>query len=81
MASSIAKNLLSSLNEATSITLKVSVYDYDHIANEITDNRIKIEKDLAIAKGGVMILSDVANIDGTIKERFAKIKAAFYEEN
>jgi len=81
IASSIAKNLLSSLREATTITLKVSVHDYDYIMNEVKDDRIKIEKDLAIAKGGVIILSDVANIDGTIKERFAKIKAAFYEEH
>jgi flagellar assembly protein FliH len=81
IASTLAHNLLTDLNDATKITIKVSVYDYDYVLEHMKDDRVIVEKDLAIAKGGVMIFSDTLNIDGTIKERFSKIKTAFYEEH
>ena len=81
IALALAKNLLENIKDAAQVTLKVSIYDYDFLKKHITDERVIIEKDLAIAKGGVIIMSEVMNLDGTIKERFAKIKSAFYEAN
>ena len=81
IALSLAKSLLENIKDASQVTLKVSIYDYDFLKSHITDDKITVEKDLAIAKGGVIIMSEVMNLDGTIKERFAKIKSAFYEAN
>jgi len=43
------------------------------------EERIKIQPDKAIAKGGVVIISDNGNLDGTILSRFQTLKKSILE--
>jgi flagellar assembly protein FliH len=79
IATNLAKELIKEVKKATSITIKVSSEDYDMVSKNITDDDIKVEVDRALAIGGIMVLSDIGNIDGTIKERFIKIKSSICE--
>ena len=72
----LAKTLISEIKEAGKISLKVSPYDYDFIVNNFHHPEVEILNDISVAKGGVIILSDVENIDGSIKQRLGNIQAS-----
>jgi flagellar assembly protein FliH len=79
VALGLSKELVKELQNASDITIKVNPMDVDFIRNNINNDKIIIENDIAVARGGVVVLSSLGNIDGSIKERFAKVKATFYE--
>jgi flagellar assembly protein FliH len=79
IATSLASMLIDDLKDATDITLKVNPIDLAYLKQHISNDKIKIKADIAIASGGVVVLSSLGNIDGTIKERLAKVKSTFYE--
>jgi flagellar assembly protein FliH len=69
---SIATALIENIKSVTKLTLKVNPYDFKEISEHFNGDSIKIEEDEAISRGGVIILSDNTNIDGTISTRLAK---------
>ncbi|WP_456323216.1 flagellar assembly protein FliH [Hydrogenimonas sp.] len=75
----LARLLLTEVKEATKITLKVNPQDYDYIKDRlVSSDNLQIVSDPAIGPGGVLILSDVGNIDGEIMHRFERIKEAVF---
>lgn len=75
IAYALTKELLSKLKDASSIRIKVNRADLAALAAALPqESKIKLEDDDAIAKGGVVILSDVGNLDGNIAARFLKVK-------
>ncbi len=80
VAHALAKNLLDSLKEATKVLLKLNPQDYALLVKHFEgEERIKIQPDKAIAKGGVVIISDNGNLDGTILSRFQTLKKSILE--
>ncbi len=75
----LAKLLLTEVKEASSITLKVNPKDYDYLKEHLAPSaNLEIVSDEAVSEGGVVILSDVGNIDGEIMARFERIKEAVF---
>ncbi len=70
IATEIAKSLIQTLHESSEVTIKVNQQDHNHISSQFKDNHIKIVVDDAIAKGGIVILSNSGNIDGNILTRY-----------
>lgn len=80
IASNIAKSLIDELSQATSIEIKVSPKDYEFLKSNFTQkSHIKITSDDAVLAGGVIVLSDIGNIDGSVMARFNKIKKILSE--
>lgn len=73
IARNLAKNLLENVKEASSIKLKVSKKD-EEILKDNFDKNISLEVDDAISPGGIVILSNIGNINAQIKTRFEKLK-------
>ena len=81
IATALSKKLIQDLKDATEIVIKVNPQDFVYLKENMSeDSRVKIESDKAIAKGGVVIVSDAGNIDGSIKERFSRVKSTLFEE-
>ena len=81
IALNLAKTLIKDLQEATNITIKTNIIDFAYIKENMAQNKkIKVEVDEAIAKGGIVIISDAGNIDATIKERFDMAKSVLFED-
>jgi flagellar assembly protein FliH len=74
VAHALAKSLMEDLKEASKITLKVNPKNAEFLKGKF-DN-IEIIPDEAVKEGGVVILSDIGNIDGNIHERFKALKEA-----
>lgn len=75
IASTLAKELLNELDSTNSINIKVNPKDYEALKDEFSSNaKIAITSDEAISQGGVIISSDVGNIDGSLEVRLGKIK-------
>jgi len=72
VAKSIASALIETIKSVTNLTLKVNPNDFKEISEHFNGDSIKIEEDEAISRGGVIILSDTTNIDGSISTRLAK---------
>lgn len=80
IASALARELLQDLAQGTQVTLKVSPKDLEELKESLKDlSNIAIEADQAIAKGGVLILSNEGNIDGNIFMRFETLKRSILE--
>ncbi len=80
IALELVKSLVDSLKEANSITIKLNPNDFAFVKEKIEpDKRVKLEADKAIAKGGVVIISDVGNIDGTVMTRYQTLKQSILE--
>jgi len=75
IAAALSKKLIEELKDAKTIKLKVNPSDYEAL-NEIYSSRenIRVDSDSAITKGGVVVLSDVGNLDGNISTRLEKVK-------
>jgi flagellar assembly protein FliH len=81
VAINLAKTFIQDLKEASSITLKVNPNDASYIQEHFkTEKNIKIDADDAINKGGIIILSDIGNIDGNIQTRVEKAMALIERE-
>lgn len=80
IASSLARALLSNVAQNSNITLKVFPGDFESLKETLQDlTHIKIEADKAIAKGGVVIMSNEGNIDGDLHLRFETLKKSILE--
>lgn len=81
VAKELAEAFLSDLKEASTITLKVNPKDALYIQEHYKENKtIMIDADDAINKGGIIILSDIGNIDGNIDTRLQKAIALIKRE-
>ncbi len=69
IAKTIATALIHTIKSVANITIKVNPQDFPQISEHFNQDSIKIEADEAISRGGVIILSDTINIDGTITTR------------
>jgi flagellar assembly protein FliH len=75
IAHAIAHSLIQEISSQAKIELKINPDDYDYITEQFKDKKhIITTSDSAIAKGGVIILSDIENIDASIKTRFENVK-------
>jgi len=74
VALSLAKSLMQDLKDASKVSIKVNPEDAEFLKKNIKG--IEIIPDEAVKKGGVVIISDVGNIDGEIEERFKAVKEA-----
>lgn len=75
VALALAKELLSSIVDATDVHLKVNTIDYPYLNENLKDcQKIKLEPDDAISKGGVVITCSSGNIDGNIMTRYRTLK-------
>ena len=81
VAKKLADAFLDDLKEASAITLKVNPKDAQYIEEQFKARKnIKIDADDAINKGGIIILSDIGNIDGNIDTRIEKAIALIKRE-
>lgn len=77
IASHLAKELISEIQSAAQVTIKVNPNDKVAIEKALgTLENVTIVSDNAISNGGVVILSDAGNIDGNIMQRYARVKNA-----
>ena len=74
VAYSLAKALLEELKDASRVTIKVNPKNAEFLKGKF-DN-IVIIPDEAVKEGGVVIQSDIGNIDASIEERFKALKEA-----
>lgn len=76
----LSKELIKDIKEASSIELKVHPKDLE-VLKEVyaKDEKIKVSADDAIALGGVVLLSDVGNLDGSLPMRLEKVKYLIQE--
>ena len=72
VAKSIAKYLLSSLEDELDIKILVNPVDYEEVLNQEKREGITVIADSSIQRGGVVITSPTKNLDGTISTRFKK---------
>ena len=78
----IAKSLIEELKDATNIKLKVNPNNEKYLTQNLSsDKKIKIEADDAVNKGGVIIISDIGNIDNNISTRLNKAISLIKEED
>ena len=74
IALNLSRDFLANLKDAKSIKLKVNPQDAKYLTNKLEDMKnLIIDEDDAITKGGVIILSDIGNIDGDISTRIQKV--------
>lgn len=80
IAASLAKALMQEIKEASKIELRVNPKDLDAL-KELYSNeeKIKVTSDDAITLGGVVVLSDVGNLDGNLAMRLEKVKYLLQE--
>ncbi len=80
IALTLSKKLLETLKEATKILVKLNPQDYALLLKRFdSDERVKLQADKAIARGGVVVISDSGNLDGTIASRFENLKRSILE--
>lgn len=77
VAYNLAKALMEDIKEATKIKIKVNPKDAEFLKDKFEN--VEIIPDSAIKEGGVVILSDLGNIDAEVMERFKNIKEAVME--
>lgn len=81
VALALAKELLSATIDATDIRLRVNTNDYPYLNENLKDTqKIKLEADDAITKGGVVITSSSGNIDGNIMSRYRALKQSVLDD-
>lgn len=75
VATELSKELINQLKDGKKIEIKVNPVDYEFIKQEYKDmEHIHISADDAISKGGVVVFSDVGNLDGNLAMRLQKVK-------
>lgn len=75
VALSLVRELLSKLKDASKIKIKVNKIDAEYLRSALSaESKVSIEDDDAIQRGGVIVLSDIGNLDGNISSRFLKVK-------
>ena len=75
IALALAKKLLEDVKDANTIEIKVNPKDFEYLKENFSDmQNISISSDEAINEGGVILISNIGNIDGDIKTRIEKAK-------
>ncbi len=75
IANTLAKILIKELKDAKNIKLKVNPKDFKAFKEIYSESEnIKVDADSAITEGGVVVLSDAGNLDGSIQTRLEKVK-------
>lgn len=75
VALELTRSLLANIMEATQIGIKVNPIDYVYIKENLKDmDKVQIEADNAISRGGVVISSNLGNLDGNIMSRYKMLK-------
>jgi len=77
VAYNLAKSLMEDIKEATKIKIKVNPKDAKYLKDKFEN--VEIIPDSAVKEGGVVIISDLGNIDAEVMERFNNIKEAITE--
>ena len=77
IAYSLAKNLMEDIKDATKIKLKVNPKDASRLKDKFKN--IEVIPDDAVKEGGVVIISDIGNIDAEVLSRFENVKEAILE--
>jgi len=80
IAYNLAKSLMEDIKDATKIQIKVNPKDAQYLKEQNLQN-VEIIEDEAVKEGGVVIVSDIGNIDAEILQRFKAIKEAVLEGN
>ena len=78
IAYNLAKALMEDIKDATKIQIKVNPKDAKYLKEQNLQN-VEIIEDEAVKEGGVIIISDIGNIDAEILQRFKAIKEAVLE--
>lgn len=77
----IANELLSPMEKDAQITLKVHPVDFSYLQEKLSDrSNITLQPDVAVGKGGVIILSAKGNFDGSILARYRNLKRSLLDE-
>lgn len=80
IALNLTRELLNSIVDATNIKVKVNPNDYLYLKEHLEDNtKVEVISDGAVSLGGVVIVSDTGNIDGTIMSRYKNLKQSVLE--
>lgn len=80
IALGLTKELLNSIMDATNIKIKVNPSDYLFLKEQLSENtKVEILTDSAVSLGGVVIVSDSGNLDGTIMARYKNLKQSVLE--
>lgn len=80
IATLLSKELLKELKEASKIELKVNPKDLEVLKELYANNeKVKVTADDAITLGGVVLLSDAGNLDGSLAMRLEKVKYLIQE--
>jgi len=76
----LSKALMKELSDATTLEIRVNPKNYEGVKEAYgAFEHIKVGTDDAITEGGVIVLSDVGNIDGTLMTRLEKVKQMMKE--
>jgi len=78
IAYNLAKSLMEDIKDATKIQIKVNPKDAKYLKEQDLKN-VEIIEDEAVKEGGVVLISDIGNIDAQILQRFKAIKEAVLE--
>ena len=78
IAYNLAKSLMEDIKDATKIQIKVNPKDAKYLKEKNLQN-VEIIEDEAVKEGGVVLMSDIGNIDAQILQRFKAIKEAVLE--
>lgn len=75
IALALAAKLIGELNDAKSIEIKVNPKDFALLQKKYENlENIKVLSDNAIAQGGVVVLSEIGNLDANLVNRIEKVK-------
>lgn len=80
IAIALSKELVKDLKDASKIELKVNPKDLETLKEVYASSeKIKVTSDDAITLGGVVVLSDTGNLDGSLAMRLEKVKYLIQE--
>jgi len=81
IAKVLSDELLSDLQGASKVTLKVNPKNHGAISEHLGKiEHVTIVSDSAVSEGGVVVMSDAGNIDAQISKRFKRVKSAALSE-
>jgi flagellar assembly protein FliH len=77
----LSDELIEDLQGASKVTLKVNPKNHAEISEHLGAlERVTVLADSAVNEGGVVVISDVGNIDAQIEKRFQRVKKAALSE-
>jgi len=77
IAKKLASALISELQSASNVTLRVNPKDHGAVSERVSNlEHVTVISDSAVSPGGVIAISDVGNINSEIMKRYERIKKA-----